>query len=92
MSVDLDKVRAFMRERSYMDPDSDAGEGVLAYGTRDNGDVGEERPGRADITHARDMRKELELAFDVKVEIDTCDEWVNLYIRPTAAIVWPVAP
>lgn len=86
MSVNLDKVRAFMAERSYLELEAGQGPGAseLAYATRENGDVGDERPGRADIVHAREMRKELEATFPVKVEIDTCDEWVNLYIRALA--------
>lgn len=81
-AIDREKIRAFMREHSYMDLDADEAHG-LAYGTRDNGDVGEERPGRADILHAREMRSALAIApwcarFPGRVHVARVNTWDRL--------------
>src|SRR6185503_3454878 len=77
----LDQVLEFMRAQSYMECEGADESGGVSYSTRANGDVGECLHGAADVKHARVMRNELQAAFPVKATIDTCDEWVNLYIQ-----------
>ncbi len=79
-AINHPELLAMMETRSYMQLDL-AEEDCVQFSTRDNGDVGECEHGAADIAHAREMRTEILAAFSTaKVQIDTCDEWVNLII------------
>lgn len=77
------RVRAIVKASSFEEetpyggsPDS------LYFATRANGDVGEERPGRADIEAARALREQVQREIPgVKGSIDTVDEWTNLSFK-----------
>lgn len=52
---------------------------VFLFGTRDNGDVGEETAGEEDILSAKTARPVLKDAYpDAKVTWETLDEWVHI--------------
>ena len=74
------QVRAIMKSSGF-DEDMPYGgsEDALYYSTRDDGDVGEEQPGPADIRGAKELRARVQSAVPgVKGAIDTVDEWTNL--------------
>lgn len=55
----------------------------IIYSTRENGDVGEEEAGQADIEEARRIIKCLRAKFarsDYRIDGDVCDEWVTITI------------
>lgn len=52
------------------------------FETRDNGDVGEEEYGMADVKEAQRLAKLVNEKFpnEFKMNLSTCDEWVTLEI------------
>ena len=53
----------------------------LTFSTRENGDVGNEKPGQKDINQALSIKRLLEYEFKgIKTEINYVDEWVMLNI------------
>ena len=68
--------------KTYMEVyDEDDTEEVLLT-TRDNGNVGDETPGDADIKEAGRVQKLIKKKFpDLIVDIEEVDEWVHLNIR-----------
>jgi len=81
----LADVQKFIRGlRTWFELDEGTANGLF-YATRDNGDVGYEEAGRADIQEARRLRDALLAeygagAIDVRVEV--VDEWVHLSVTP----------
>jgi hypothetical protein len=74
------RLKEFMARKSYMDLEKDEDE-CLGYGTREAGDIEEDRAGARDVAHARAMQNNIVAAFhDVVVRLDTVDEWVQLTI------------
>lgn len=58
--------------------------GVIFFETRDNGDIGRERPGKLDIEFCQRGAKAVREKYPtLTVSIDTTDEWVNLSIDMT---------
>lgn len=68
--------------KTYMEVyDEDDTEEILLT-TRDNGNVGDETPGDADIKEASRVQKLIKKKFpDLIVDIEEVDEWVHLNIR-----------
>lgn len=68
--------------KTYMEVyDEDDTEEILLT-TRDNGNVGDETPGDADIKEAGRVQKLIKKKFpDLIVDIEEVDEWVHLNIR-----------
>lgn len=53
----------------------------IEISTRDNGDVGEEAVGAADVKEVRKVADAIKVKFPhLKVEFEPCDEWVSLVI------------
>jgi len=79
-------------ENSYMDADNEINpvlpHTILSYGTRRNGNVGEETYSEEDFSHAEEMKKRI-LDFaptdftSETIEITTCDEHVHMHITIT---------
>ena len=60
-------------------PDANQNPQRWSYSTRDNGSVGDEVPGQEDIREARRLQTLVERQFsNVRVTVETCDEWTNL--------------
>lgn len=75
--------------------DSDPENGLFMFSTRDNGDVGDEAPGKEDIKAAHKATTILKEAFpQAVITPDTCDEWTNLTIQfpPQFFTILPEAP
>jgi hypothetical protein len=77
----LQDVVSFIRSlRTWMDLRTDSN-GFVELATRDNGDVGDERAGAADIAEGKRVAKALREKFpDANVEFTTCDEWVSIMV------------
>jgi hypothetical protein len=54
---------------------------TIDFATRENGNVGSQRFGQQDYKEAKRLKTILEQKFQVTVEIDTVDEWVNVYVK-----------
>lgn len=55
---------------------------IFICSTRENGDIGREKPGAADIKAARDAVRTLRASFpDAEIIWETCDEWTHVEIR-----------
>ena len=51
----------------------------LSFSTRENGNVGDETPGKEDFKKAHELAIDIKKSFDiVNVEISSVDEWVYL--------------
>lgn len=67
-------------EKSYFQYDGEDG-GVHEFSTRENGDVGNETPGKQDVAEAYKLKKMLDQQFDkVMTEVEIVDEWVMLFL------------
>lgn len=56
--------------------------GGLNFSTRENGNVGDETYGDEDLQKAYELKKSLLDNFEgITVEVETCDEWVYIYVR-----------
>jgi hypothetical protein len=81
--VTISDVERFVkRQRTYMEEDH-KDQRSLSLITRENGDVGEEEPGRADFAEARRVGQAVLKEFGkdaVSVGADYMDEWVTLNI------------
>jgi hypothetical protein len=52
---------------------------MLTFSTRENGNVGDEEPGEADIKMAHQIAGDIRHQYDVKnIEVSSVDEWVYL--------------
>ena len=69
------------RQRTWFDID-DVNRKSIMLSTRENGDVGDEEPGRADIQEAKRLWKIIKDEFGdaVKGSLEVVDEWVHLDI------------
>lgn len=67
------------RQRTWLELEEES-RTSLYFSTRDNGDVGSERPGREDLREARRLALLVnkEFAGQVKASFDYVDEWTNL--------------
>lgn len=56
---------------------------TLEFRTRENGNVGDEEPGQADISEAINTKKVLldKYPNSIKVDWETVDEWVGLSVE-----------
>jgi len=88
--ADPREVAAFVAAQSYMDLErserSEPGEvpGThLRFATRQHGSVGDGRPGREDVLHARELKRALHAEYGrrVRVAVDTVDEWTDLTVE-----------
>jgi hypothetical protein len=76
----------FVLKNSYLQFDGDKEDleddiDELTFSTRQNGDVGNEKPGQKDINQALSIKRLLEYEFKgIKTEINYVDEWVMLNI------------
>lgn len=60
----------------------DATENRITYITRENGNMGNDTAGGADIAEARRLKKIIDAKFEqAETTIDTIDEWVNLTVK-----------
>ena len=78
-------LKAIASTKTYMDVEDEDDMREIFLSTRENGNVGNETPGRADMKEAERVQKILQKKFpDLKFGIDTTDEWTNLQIsQPT---------
>jgi hypothetical protein len=68
-------------QNTWFDED-DADFKNILYATRDNGDIGADRPGKRDYQEALRLAKLIKKRFKtVKIDIDDVDEWTHLDIR-----------
>lgn len=76
----LQDVVSFVRSLgTWMDVRVD--DGFVQIDTRDNGDVGDERAGAADIAEGKRVAKALREKFpEANVELEIVDEWVSLML------------
>ena len=81
--VPIAEVEKFVKRlRTYMEPDGNSSQGMNLT-TRENGDVGDEQPGRADFAEAQRVGRAVLKEFGedaVSVDVDHIDEWVTLSI------------
>ena len=63
----------------FIQEDDDDGE-TISLETRENGDVGEEKPGQADIEEARRIYNVLKDSGKFTASPEICDEWVMIDI------------
>jgi len=76
-----EKIKQFVRDNSYLSFDDDD-DNEVSFTTRENGDVGAEEYSNIDVREARRIGAMLTEAFpSIKLDIDTCDEWVNLVVN-----------
>jgi len=78
----LDEVYKFLRrQRTWFEFEKERDS--IECSTRENGDVGYEKPGREDIREAKRLAKELVKKFGkgvLRLELDCIDEWTQLSI------------
>lgn len=86
--IDFDKslhakvLKAIAATKTYMDVEDVEDSSQIFLSTRENGNVGSETPGRADIKEADRVQKILQKKFpELKFTLDTTDEWTNLHIE-----------
>jgi hypothetical protein len=72
-------VISFVKSESYFEHD-DSDDDSVTFITRENGNVGSERPGQADITEAKRLKNLIQSKFGLESEIEIVDEWVYLKI------------
>jgi len=81
--VSIAEVERFIKRlRTYMEPDGSSSQGINLT-TREDGDIGEEKPGRADFSEAQRVGRAVLKEFGkdaVSVDVDYIDEWVTLEI------------
>lgn len=79
----LSEVKTFIRGlRTWFALEEDDS-GFLFYSTRENGDVGYDEPGRADIQEAMRIRKALLAEYgagSIQAEVEIVDEWVHITV------------
>jgi len=77
------QIKKFMEDNSYFELDNEYDIGVIGFCTRENGNVGNEKFGEADMKEALRIKIELIKKFGNiirKIEIDDADEWVYVNI------------
>lgn len=81
------EIKDYVFESSYFEDengdDNDNQElDELQFGTRENGDVGAEEYGMKDLQEGKRMKANIEARWkNVKVDVQTADEWVMLFIK-----------
>lgn len=72
-SSDTGKLKDFVSKNSYMEFDNEDDEQVV-FATRQNGDVGSERPGSKDVAEAKRLAKLIKDEFNLECEVEIVDE------------------
>ena len=71
----------FVENNSYFQVDD---EEYLSFTTRKHGNIAEEQHSNIDYLEAIKICQKVKKEFeDIEYDIDTCDEWVNIYISIT---------
>jgi len=79
-SKEINDIEQYVERNSYFEV-SDKSEHQIHFVTRENGSVGDETPGQEDYKEAQRLKKQLERDYkDIKVTIDTIDEWTDLRV------------
>jgi hypothetical protein len=77
----IDDIRDFIMNQNTWFEFDDAGDDYILLTTRENGDVGNETPGKADWREGQRLGKAIKQNFkNVKLSLDYTDEWVNLEV------------
>ena len=78
----LKEVLKFLKSQRTWLEDDGSDENVVIFVTRDNGDVGKEKPGKADMAEAGRLAKLVSKKFGNKVNIDVdyVDEWSHIEV------------
>jgi len=77
----IKEIQDYVYQASGLKPD-EASDTKLEFSTRENGDVYDERPGKADVVMMRDLKKGIEAKFSgALVSIEIVDEWVHLTVE-----------
>lgn len=80
-STTIEKIKNYIKDNSYFEFDDEDSTSLL-FATRENGDVGAEKPSHIDIAEAERIANKLKNKFpDIKTIIDIVDEWVHLTIK-----------
>lgn len=76
----MKEIKKFVNDNSYFELDNEE-ETLLAFATRKHGSIFNDAYGPEDLKEAEMLKQKLLKEFvDIDVEIDTCDEWVNLIV------------
>ena len=76
-----EKIIDFVENNSYFQVDD---EECLSFTTRKHGNIAEEEYSNIDYLEAIKICQKVKNEFeDIEYDIDTCDEWVNIYISIT---------
>jgi hypothetical protein len=79
--VRMDIIR-FVADNSYFEFDGEDDDRTLTFSTRQNGDVGSERPGAEDIKEGKRIGREILSKFpETSVSLEEVDEWVMLTVK-----------
>lgn len=69
-----------LKQRTWFQDESDSN--TVMFATRENGDVGEEKPGRDDQREAIRLARLVKKKFGntIRINVDSVDEWVHIEI------------
>lgn len=75
--------------KTWFDIDSEPDDEVILLATRENGNVGDEVPGKEDLDEANRIKKLIQTKFpELEVEIEIVDEWVHIEIDTNSEPKW----
>jgi len=76
-----DVLKFLKSQRTWLEDDG-SDENVVSFITRDNGDVGNEKPGKQDMKEAQRLAKLVKKKFgnNVDIDVDYVDEWVHIEV------------
>lgn len=78
----LKQVQKFLKSERTWFQDDGSDENVVVFVTRDNGSVGDEKPGKEDFKEAQRLKKIINKKFKnkVNIQIDDVDEWTHIEV------------
>lgn len=76
----IKKIREYVKKNSQFEFDYVYEDNIIAFVTRENGNIGSEEPSDLDVAEAFRIANDVQRAFPevTRFMVDTCDEWVNL--------------
>jgi hypothetical protein len=76
----LSQIKEEIHQTSWFRYEEDIDDDCISLSTRDNGNVGDETPGREDQREAWYLKRKLEEKYPVDVEVEEVDEWVIINV------------
>lgn len=77
----LEEIKNKIHNTSWFRYEEDVSDTEMSFATRDNGNVGDETPGREDQREAWFLKRKFEQEYPVEIEVEEVDEWVMLNVK-----------